>query len=335
MQVIWISVFQYCFVRPFLTIVAVITQTQGVYCQSDMDPRFAYVWVAGLNATSATIAMYCLIQFYIQLKKDLAPNRPFLKISSIKLVVFFCFWQSWLISLLTAEGAPIKATEKISMPDWRIGLPSMLVCVEMSVFAVLHLWAFPWAPYDLKRRDPLMYRPHEQARYAHGVFRALLSALNPWDIVKAIGRGTRWLFVGVRKRTSDPSYKAKLETSEASTTELPIVVTGKGGSADSDTANLLSNAQANPYASQDPGQAQLHGSRTRSGSDGVSYPPSPQYDEHGVNTLSTGRPFEMQDTSYSASRFSPTAGFHKRQPSTNVDWDVFAGATMPERKPNQ
>lgn len=351
-NVIWISVFQYCFIRPFLTVVAVISQTQGVYCQSDMDPRFAYVWVAGLNALSATIAMYCLIQFYVQLKKDLAPNRPFLKISSIKLVVFFCFWQSWLISLLTAEGGPIKASEKISTPDWRIGVPSMLVCVEMAIFAILHLWAFPWAPYDLKRRDPSKYRPHEQARYAHGVFRALLSALNPWDIVKAIGRGTRWLVIGARKRTSDPSYQSKFETSEASSyragrfnhnssdenvaTELPMVVTGKGGSADSDTATLLSNAQANPYVSQDAGQAQLYGSSARTGGDGFSYPPSPQYDEHGLNVHSTGRPFETQATSYGAGKSPPPApGYQDRRPSANADWDMFAGATRPEDRANR
>lgn len=38
--------------------------------------------------------MYCLIQFYVQIKDDIAEHQPFLKILSIKLVIFLCFWQS-------------------------------------------------------------------------------------------------------------------------------------------------------------------------------------------------------------------------------------------------
>lgn len=38
--------------------------------------------------------MYCLIQFYIQIKDDISQYQPFLKILSIKLVIFLSFWQS-------------------------------------------------------------------------------------------------------------------------------------------------------------------------------------------------------------------------------------------------
>lgn len=38
--------------------------------------------------------MYCLIQFYIQLKGDLSEHRPLLKIAAIKLVIFLSFWQT-------------------------------------------------------------------------------------------------------------------------------------------------------------------------------------------------------------------------------------------------
>lgn len=46
-----------------------------------------------IEVVSVTIAMYCLIQFYIQLKEDLGPYAPFLKILAIKLVIFLSFWQ--------------------------------------------------------------------------------------------------------------------------------------------------------------------------------------------------------------------------------------------------
>lgn len=41
-----------------------------------------------------SVAMYCLIQFYVQLKEDLAEHRPLLKVAAIKLVIFLSFWQT-------------------------------------------------------------------------------------------------------------------------------------------------------------------------------------------------------------------------------------------------
>lgn len=45
-------------------------------------------------AICVAIAMYCLIQFHIQLREDLAEHSPFLKLLSIKLVIFLSFWQT-------------------------------------------------------------------------------------------------------------------------------------------------------------------------------------------------------------------------------------------------
>lgn len=44
-QIIYFSVFQYCFVRVFMTIVAVITEAAGRYCLASVHPAFAHIWV--------------------------------------------------------------------------------------------------------------------------------------------------------------------------------------------------------------------------------------------------------------------------------------------------
>ncbi|KAF2638573.1 DUF300-domain-containing protein [Massarina eburnea CBS 473.64] len=353
-NVVWISIFQYCFIRPFFTVVAVFSQTQGRYCQSSWDPRYAYMWVAGFEALSVTIAMFCLIQFYVQLKDDLAPHRPFLKVLCIKLVIFFCFWQSWVISLLTRSGGPLAATDQIGGPDLRIGIPSMLTCVEMSVFALLHLWAFPWKPYDLGlRHEPLPQGSHTFPQeapktYVYGPGRALLSALNPWDIIKACGRGFRWLFYGARKRKDDPSYQTKLEpmshgdtgyhgptfagNGEAAVQSAkPVKQPGKQGFDDSDTSGLLHHAQANPYARQDSGS--FH-----SAYGGYDHPdrlpaaPTPGQ-EYGVATPTPqhGRftDFEAQNMMYHSppQTASPPSYYnHPGVGQTTQEWDMFAGA---------
>ena len=52
-----------------------------------------------------TVAMYCLIQFYVQLKDDLSEHRPLLKVTAIKLVIFLSFWQTvWFAPIHTLQS---------------------------------------------------------------------------------------------------------------------------------------------------------------------------------------------------------------------------------------
>lgn len=99
LKVIYVGVYQYCFIRVLFTFVAMITQLFNRYCESSLSPAFGHVWVMTFEAASVTVAMYCLIQFYVQLKDDLAEHKPFMKILCIKLVIFFSFWQSVCVFL--------------------------------------------------------------------------------------------------------------------------------------------------------------------------------------------------------------------------------------------
>ncbi|KAI4215290.1 MAG: hypothetical protein LQ351_002189 [Letrouitia transgressa] len=161
--------------------------------------------------------MYCLIQFYVQLKEDLAEHRPLLKVAAIKLVIFLSFWQTLLISLLTSSGA-IKPSARFQTPDIKIGIPAMLLCIEMAIFAGFHLIAFPWQVYDIRRSAIVAsesapgFLPDPNTAYLGGPFgvKAFLDAYNPWDLIKAVGRGFRWVTVGRRKREQDVSYKPRI-----------------------------------------------------------------------------------------------------------------------------
>lgn len=162
--------------------------------------------------------MYCLIQFYIQLRHDLAEHRPFLKVLAIKLVIFLSFWQTFLISILTSSSLKIvNTTSKIAYPDLKVGIPSLLLCIEMMIFAFLHLFAFPYSPYSngappakypisTPSIDSGMEGPGPKQGGFLGI-KAFVDAMNPWDLVKAFARGMKWLFVGRRTRENDSSYK--------------------------------------------------------------------------------------------------------------------------------
>ncbi|KAH8692142.1 organic solute transporter Ostalpha-domain-containing protein [Talaromyces proteolyticus] len=206
-NVIWIGVFHYCFIRVVMTVIAVVAESTNVYCETSISPVFAHFWVLLIESIAVSIAMYCLIQFYIQIKGDIAQHKPFLKIVCIKLVIFLSFWQSTIIDLLTSSGL-VKGSDKIALQDWNNALPNLLICMEMATFAVLHLWGFPWRHYVINMQKDGNIR--ERIQEYHGGrlgTAAIMDAMNPWDLCKAIARGLRWLFVGRKQRMLDQSYQ--------------------------------------------------------------------------------------------------------------------------------
>lgn len=211
--------------------------------------------------------MYCLIQFYVQLKEDISEHSPFLKILSIKLVIFLSFWQSIMISLLVSLGA-IGATKKIAMVDLKYGLPELLILIEMSIFSILHLWAFSWKRYVITPGGPEVtdFYGNGKATYQGGRmgFGGLADAMNPLDLLKAVGRSFRWLAVGRKNRLQDPSYKSHTDTIglQPSGSTLGNQSTAYGGAgaavpgsrtnrypSDDEGEILLANAQSNPSTS--------------------------------------------------------------------------------------
>jgi hypothetical protein len=206
-QINYIGIFQYVVLRTIVTFIAVVTQSLGQFCEGGHNPRYASLWTAIVDALSVLVAMYCIHQVYNQLKEDLAPNRPVLKIVCIKLIVFLTYWQTWLISLLIQYDV-LKPTRFVAHMDLHVGIPCLLTCTETLVFAVLHYWAFPWKPYNIDRLPK-----YPEQMYNYGPNEALLEATSPWDYCCAAARGFRWLFHGVRFRNDTPSceddYKAQ------------------------------------------------------------------------------------------------------------------------------
>jgi hypothetical protein len=242
-NVIWTGVFQYCFIRVFMTFTALITQALERYCQESLSPAFAHVWVICIEAAAVTIAMYCIIQFYIQVRNDIRQHKPLLKVAAIKLVIFLSFWQTIVISFATSTGA-IKPSPKFQTPDIKIGIPNFLICVEMAFFALFHLFAFSWKPYTFDSKE---YQSESVAgetatslQYVGGFLgiKAYVDALNPWDFFKAVARAGKWLFIGRRKRYLDSSYA--------------VSRTGREGSGFRQDETAYSGTKLNPLHSQIP-----------------------------------------------------------------------------------
>ena len=222
----------------------------------------------------------------------------------------------------------------------------MLLCIEMAIFSVFHLWAFPWQVYDVRRSQIVAsesaagFFPDPKTAYHGGPFgsKALMDAFNPWDIIKAIGRGFKWFFVGRKTRTEDISYKnstqgtgleptrnqiTAFETGnhsldDASRAPHPFVHGGTPGryhqlSEEEDSDRLLAHAQSNPEAPYPRPMERLP--HLNAGSDkgimgvydppaprALPYPPTRHLDPAQEYGIADDSGLEGQDTGYHGAR---------------------------------
>lgn len=92
----------------------------------------------------------------------------------------------------------------MSPGDISVGINSLLICFEMIIFSILHLWAFPWKTYELPS-EPYDVNNANYSYYQGGKFgiKAYINAFNPLDTVKAIARGVKWVICGWSRRHGD------------------------------------------------------------------------------------------------------------------------------------
>ena len=144
------GILQYTIVRPLTTIVALLSQLMGIYHEGSYSLASTYLYLFLVNNISQMIAMYCLVIFYTCYRNELSPMRPLSKFLCIKAVVFFSFFQGVLIGILIEFGIITRAvvvtsdTDKIAIQR---NLQDFLICFEMMLAAIAHLFAFSHRPY--------------------------------------------------------------------------------------------------------------------------------------------------------------------------------------------
>lgn len=152
------GILQYVVIRPITSLIAFITQMLDSYGEGNYNPLSgkAFPILLIVNNASQLLAMYCLVIFYTGYQQELRPMKPLGKFFSIKLVVFFSFFQSVLISaLLLAE--PIEEFFESLFPELAIDkeshvliarkLQELLICFDMLIASIAHQFTFPHWPF--------------------------------------------------------------------------------------------------------------------------------------------------------------------------------------------
>ena len=150
------SILQYTVVRPITSVIAFVASLAGVYGEGTFLPDRLFLYVALVNNISQLLAMYSLVLFYRATKEFLRPFRPLAKFLVIKCVVFFSFFQEFIISVLVYAGVISSWFGVMDASDVRViseSIQNFLICIEMLAAALAHMYAFSHAPY----RDPDQY----------------------------------------------------------------------------------------------------------------------------------------------------------------------------------
>lgn len=131
---------QFVILKPILVVITFILYSKGKYKDGNFSVNEGYLYITITYTISYSIALYALALFYVACRDLLRPYNPVPKFILIKSVVFLTYWQGVLVFLAAKSGF-------ISNADEAADLQNFVLCVEMLLAAVGHLYAFPYKEY--------------------------------------------------------------------------------------------------------------------------------------------------------------------------------------------
>ena len=213
----WFFVFSYPLTILITTVAEEVTQGYGAYCTTSLSPKYAHLWILIIENVGVTFAVTSILQFYARVKRfpEFARHKPLLKLLSFKLIVFVNFIQSIIFSVLTSKNI-VNPGQVVTMKDWAIGLPNLLICVEQVIFAALFHVAFKSREYHEIEKLKFVNSPDSNTQGHNGynpqvppgraatisrkhTLKAALDALNMMDLILGIIEGFR-LIIGMAER---------------------------------------------------------------------------------------------------------------------------------------
>ncbi|CAL5375557.1 unnamed protein product [Camellia sinensis] len=133
---------QYMILKTFCAFLALILELCGVYGDGEFKWCYGYPYIAVVLNFSQMWALYCLVKFYNVTHERLQHIKPLAKFISFKAIVFATWWQGVGIALLCNLGVLPKEGKL------QTGLQDFLICIEMAIAAVAHVFVFSAKPYQ-------------------------------------------------------------------------------------------------------------------------------------------------------------------------------------------
>lgn len=131
---------QFVILKPILVAITFVLYAKGKYEDGNFSAKQGYLYITIIYTISYSTALYALALFYVACRDLLRPFNPVPKFILIKSVVFLTYWQGVMVFLAAKSGFIKNAEEAAEFQNF-------IVCVEMLIAAVGHLYAFPYKEY--------------------------------------------------------------------------------------------------------------------------------------------------------------------------------------------
>ncbi|KAH8249052.1 hypothetical protein KR032_005480 [Drosophila birchii] len=263
------GILQYTVVRPITTFISVICELCGVYGEGEFAGNVAFPYIVVVNNISQFVAMYCLVLFYRANKEDLKPMKPIPKFLCIKAVVFFSFFQGVLLNVLVYYNI-IKDIFGSDVGDTNLAslLQNFLICIEMFIAAVAHIYSFPHHPFHINS-------PQYWNNPNHSWCRAFLSMMDISDMQEDVTEHLGVVSSSLSRRFQGRStYQPLARSPRRSSSESEYLISKRqdqqlsGSSSQSGLPpdDMITSSNSNNYQQQQlhlPGAAGTQPSMTR------------------------------------------------------------------------
>lgn len=170
---------QYIVIKPLMTLVAVLLHLGDWYHSGSFSPYHGYIWVAIIVNFSAFLALYWLFTFFEAIRKIIVVYNPISKFLAIKLLIFFIFWQSVVISFIYYFNG-IPSIAHLSSHESAGILNNFIISFEIVVLSICHIKIFP---YDEFKNNDDNAKDVKLKRSLSKSMKAIHKVLNPTDIM--------------------------------------------------------------------------------------------------------------------------------------------------------
>ncbi|KAL6911810.1 hypothetical protein ACP4OV_000615 [Aristida adscensionis] len=141
------QIIKFVIIKTLTASLSLILQPFGLYCDGEFNWGCGYPYFAVVLNFSQYWALYCLVEWYTATKDELAHIQPLAKFLSFKSIVFLTWWQGVIIAIMYSLGL-VRSPLAQSL-ELKSSIQDFIICIEMGIASVVHLYVFPAKPYEL------------------------------------------------------------------------------------------------------------------------------------------------------------------------------------------
>ncbi|KAI1336473.1 organic solute transporter Ostalpha-domain-containing protein [Xylariaceae sp. FL0016] len=178
----WLLVFQSSVVLTLAAIAANVTEALDVYCLGSIRRDYAYIYLKAVEMVSIITSVVTVMRTYAGLRIELKQHRSLSKLFAFKALIGLQVLQSLVFVILQSlNPSPLDPSAYLSDLDIEVGIPLLIVAIELVFFSIFFHYAYSVTPYQMPPRHPASWQGKPLTRW-----RLLYKSLDPSALLGAM-----------------------------------------------------------------------------------------------------------------------------------------------------